>query len=143
MTARPLALLLALPLAAACGGGTDEATYEVDATKACLERAPGVIATRVPIGSLAGIKSADAGLSVSWSLAKETPPAAALVLFATSVEEERHVEDSVDEFAKRYAGVPAKGALERRRNVTWMWVAPHRDVEARALRDCLDESLSN
>ena len=46
VTAGALGLLLALPLVAACGGGTNEAHVEVDATKACLEHSPGVIATR-------------------------------------------------------------------------------------------------
>ena len=142
MTARPLALLLALPLAAGCGGSSSggSASYELDGTRECLAKQAGVLAEQVPAENLEGIQHLAGGLSVSWSLAPTTPPPAALVLFATSDAESARMEGSLDDVTLRLTGMKVATSLGRSANASWAWIGPHRRAEEQALRDCLEES---
>jgi hypothetical protein len=142
LTARPLALLLTLPLAAGCGGGSSSrsASYDLDGTKTCLSEQRGVLADVVPSDSLDGVNHLAGGLSVSWSLAPTTPPPAALILFATSDEASARMEASLGDVTLRLTGMKVARSLERSANASWAWIGPHRKAEERSLRDCLEES---
>ena len=92
----------------------------------------------MPRRALAPIERVTGGLSVTWTLAPETPPASVVALFTESAMAEKRMEAAIDRYARSVApGVSVATVLHRSRNAAWVWIGPHRTVEATALRRCL------
>ena len=143
-----LAVLVALVMLPACGGSTTStaASYDREATKACLAQDEGMIVNDVPRSNFPGVQALEGIVSVTWALGPETPPASAIVLFADSDEDEPALESSLQDLMQRLGaqygvtGRDIRKFLSRSGNAAWFWAARHGKAEPRALRRCLEAS---
>jgi hypothetical protein len=134
---RRLAVSVLVLAAAGCGGGSGGSTYHATPTANCLDEQQGVVVIPTPGSQLGQFPGATDVLDISFSLAHQTPPPQAIVMFARSAADERHMEQSLEQLVQTAFHMSMRRRLYRSRNVAWMWIGPHAAAQDRAVRGCL------